>query len=227
MIDTNIQFEPALKYWYSQCRNYMLSINHQFDTSHRIDHIDRVLKNALCIASTHNANLYVVVPAVLMHDCIPVDKRSPLRSKASRMSADEAARKLKKWGYPYPISPISEAIASHSFSAGLPARTLEAQVVQDADRLDSLGAIGIARCFSLGGVFGNQLYHADDPQGLDRALNDKAYTLDHFYQKLLSLHETFLTDKGRMMAFDRTEYMRQFIAKLMKEIEQPALLIQG
>jgi len=212
----------GLSQWHHDCRQYMLSINHQFDTSHQIDHVDRVLRNALQIHQDHPSDLRVIVPAVMLHDCVPIDKNSHLRQQASTLSAEHAKQKLAQWHYPdHLLSAIGDAIASHSFSANIPAVSLEAKIVQDADRLDSLGAIGMARCFMLGGRFGNPLYHENDPTAECRPLNDKAFTLDHFYTKLLKLHNTFLTETGKRLALERTQYMQQYIATLLTEINPP------
>ena len=134
------------------------------DPAHGLDHVKRVVANALQLAEGEGARLEVVLPAVWLHDCVVVPKDSPDRSTASTMAARTAREWLGVEGY-YPtcLDEIEHAITAHSFTAGIPPRTIEARVVQDADRLDSLGAIGIARCLMLGGSLDRPLYDMGDP----------------------------------------------------------------
>ncbi|HVZ64055.1 MAG TPA: hypothetical protein VG936_05655 [Lacunisphaera sp.] len=113
---------------------------------------------------------------------------------------------------------IAHAIEAHSFSAGVPPRTLEAKVVQDADRLDALGAAGLARCLMLSGESGRPLYAAEDPFCEERAPDDRLAAVDHFYTKLLRLEELMQTASGQREARERTEFLRTFLAQLRKEI---------
>jgi len=94
------------------------------------------------------------------------------------------------------IDEVYHAIEAHSYSANIPTRTLEAEVVQDADRLDSLGAIGIARCLLVGGRLNLQMFNHDDPFCDEREPDDSRYTVDHFYAKLFKLPETMKTEAG-------------------------------
>ncbi len=210
---------PKLIEWKNKIRDYVLKINHSFDSSHQIDHIDRVLINALSIQNKEGGELSIIIPAVLLHDCVPIDKRSKLRTKASQLSATKAHELLCQWGYPNQhLQTITDCIQSHSYSANIQTSSLEAEIVQDADRLDSLGAIGIARAFSLGGKFNNLIYEHNDPFAKDRELNDKAYALDHFYTKLIKLRSTFKTKTGITMAYQRTQFMLAYLDELKKEI---------
>jgi uncharacterized protein len=191
------------------------------DAAHDVSHIERVVKNAKRLSAREQANLAVVVPAAWLHDIVVVRKDSPDRSKASNMAALEAARFLRSIGYPDDmIAPISHAIEAHSFSAGITPTTLEAKVVQDADRLDALGAIGIARCFAVSGVMGRRLYHAEDPFGVSHPLDDREYALDHFPLKLLRLADTMQTASGRSEARQRADFLHQFIAQLRTELSR-------
>ena len=96
--------------------------------------------------------------------------------------------------------------------------TLEGRCVQDADRLDAIGAIGIARCFHVGGRMGGGLYHPDDPAAKARTLNDQAYALDHFPAKLFKVADGFLTAEGQRMAATRTALMTGFVAAFLAEV---------
>ena len=113
---------------------------------------------------------------------------------------------------------MSHAIAAHSFSAGIPPETLHARVLQDADRLDAIGMIGVARCFYTAGRMGSALYHPQDPRAESRSLDDAAYALDHFRAKLLRLADGFQTPAGAAIAQDRTAAIAGFMAAFEDEI---------
>lgn len=206
--------------WAGLFRDYVLRIDDEYDPGHRIDHVDRVFVNALELAEDESADLAIIVPAVYLHDCVPVSKFSEKRPEASRLSARKAAELLQENGYPAEYTEaIQHAIAAHSYSACITPETLEAKVVQDADRLDSLGAIGIARVFLVGGQFNNAIYNPDEPFPTDRVLEEKKYIVDHFHAKLLKLGETFNTRSGKQEAKQRLQYMRDFIEELQEEVE--------
>jgi uncharacterized protein len=189
------------------------------DPSHDFLHVLRVVTLAKRLAQTEKADLEVVVPAAYLHDVVIISKQDPRRAQASRLSAVEASQFLSKLGYSAPLIPqIAHAIEAHSFSANIPAQTLEAKVVQDADRLDGLGAIGIARCFSLGGLFGNPFYDEAEPLARTRPLDDKANTLDHFFVKLLKLQDKLQTTAGRAEGQRRTQFLQAFLEQLKLEI---------
>jgi uncharacterized protein len=154
-----------------------------------------------------------------LHDCVHVPVTSPDRPRASVMAGDAAVAQLRAIGYPAALhEAIHHAIAAHSFSAKIPPVTLEAQVVQDADRLDAIGAIGVARCLMLGGQLGRVLYDADDPFAERRAPSDAVSSIDHFYTKLLTLAGTMQTASGRREAARRTAFMHTYLGQLRSEI---------
>jgi uncharacterized protein len=190
------------------------------DAAHDGEHIRRVVANARRIAAGEGADLNVVLPAAWLHDCVSVPKDSPLRAQASTLAAEAAGAWLREQGYPERLVPaVEHAIAAHSFSAGIVPRTLEAQVVQDADRLDSLGAIGVARCLMLGGAIGRRLYDPAEPFPGARPPDDVANTVDHFYSKLLQLADGMQTAAGRAEAQCRTAFMRRFLEQLRGEVD--------
>jgi len=159
------------------------------------------------------------VPAAWLHDCVQVSKDSPDRSRASRLAADEAVSFLGQLDYPSELLPeVHHAVEAHSFSAGIKVRTREAGVVQDADRLDALGAIGIARCLLTGGALGSGVYHPDDPFCEQRDPDDRAWMVDHFYAKLFKLPQTMQTNAGRAEANRRVEMMRGYLSELGREV---------
>lgn len=171
------------------------------------------------LASDVRADMDIVMPAAWLHDCVHVPKSSPDRARASVMAADHAVSCLRALDYTASqLAAIHHAIAAHSFSARIAPQTLEAQVVQDADRLDALGAIGIARCLMLGGQLARPLYHPDDPFADHRAADDSIWSIDHFYAKLLTLAGTMQTTAGRAEAERRTAFMRGYLDQLRSEL---------
>jgi uncharacterized protein len=190
------------------------------DGSHDRSHLLRVASNALEIAAAEpGADRTVLIAAVVLHDCVEVEKNSPLRSQASRLSAARARTILAGLSWEQPtIDRVAHAIEAHSFSADIPPKTLEARIVQDADRLDAIGAIGIARCFYVAGRMGSRLYDPADPSGAGRDLDDAAFALDHFGTKLFRIAGNFQTKTGQTLADARTATMRTFVAAMLNEI---------
>lgn len=190
------------------------------DGSHDLSHILRVWRNAAAIAAHEPmADAELLCVAVLLHDCVAVEKDSPLRSQASRLAAERARGIVAGLGWPPArVDALAHAIAAHSFSAGIVPETLDARILQDADRLDAIGAIGIARCFYTGGRMGSLLYDPDDPAGERRGLDDRRYAIDHFPAKLFKVAEGFRTPAGQAMARARAEAMHSFVATFMKEV---------
>jgi uncharacterized protein len=189
------------------------------DPSHDILHVKRVVATAKQLAQVEGANLDIVVPAAYLHDLVLISKSDPRRSQASKLSADEAGRFLAELGYSADLIPaIQHAIEAHSFSAGIPADTIEAKVVQDADRLDGLGAIGIARCFSMSGLLSRDFYSAEDPFCLERVPDDQKNSLDHFFVKLFRVPSMLQTDSGRREGLQRLQFLQAFMEQLRREI---------
>jgi uncharacterized protein len=189
------------------------------DPAHDITHVERVVQNTLALTEAESGDLAISVPAAWLHDCVSVAKDSPLRKQSSKLAAIEAVRFLESIDYPSGLLPqIYHAIEAHSFSANIPTRTLEARIVQDADRLEAVGAVGIARCFLTGGSMGTPLYEPSDPFAENRELDDRSYTLDHFYCKLLGLADTMKTQAGKAEAIKRTDYMKAFLQQIGSEI---------
>ena len=190
------------------------------DGSHDMSHILRVWRNAAAIAASEPAcDVELLVAAVILHDCVAVEKNSPLRSQASRLAAARAGEIAGELGFASArIAALSHAVAAHSFSAAIAPETLEARILQDADRLDAIGAIGIARCFYTGGRMGSGLYHPTDPCAADRAYDDAQFALDHFDVKLFKIAEGFSTPAGQAMAQARLATMRQFVSDFLGEI---------
>lgn len=189
------------------------------DAAHDFNHVLRVVKTAKQLCEEEGAQAEVVWPAAWLHDCFTYPKDHPERKRSSWLAADKACEFLQCTGYPQQyLDAIHHAIAAHSFSAGIIPETLEAQIVQDADRLDSLGAIGIVRTLQVGTALQRTLYNPEDPFCESRRPDDRCVTLDHFRIKLLGLADTMNTDAARSEALCRTVFMESFLLQLKTEI---------
>jgi uncharacterized protein len=205
--------------WQKRCLAF-ISTGMDGDAAHDVSHVMRVVRNASYLTDKENVNPWITLPAAWLHDCVSVAKDSRQRSMASRLAADRARRFLAEAGFPAEhLDAIHHAIEAHSFSAGIEARSPEARVVQDADRLEALGAIGIARCLLTAGSMGSALYAPDDPFCEAREPREREFAIDHFYAKLLGLPETLQTRAGREEAQRRVDYMRGYLDQLRSEIE--------
>ncbi|WOS63764.1 HD domain-containing protein [Sinorhizobium fredii] len=189
------------------------------DGSHDAAHLVRVWKNAARIQAEEGGDSRQLAAAVLLHDCVAVEKNSPLRAGASRLAAEKAWRILDglRWRT-LEISAVAHAILTHSFSANMAPETLEAKILQDADRLDAIGMVGAARCFYIAGRMGSGLYDPLDPLAEDRPLDDKAFAIDHFETKLFRLADGFQTAAGRRLALERQTRLRSVLAMMLDEI---------
>jgi uncharacterized protein len=209
---------PSLQLLSEQCRDFIKSLIHA-DVAHDITHIERVVRVAIQLCNAEKANMAVVLPAAWLHDCVAVAKNHPDRAKASTMAADKAIGFLQGLGYDESLfEDIHHAIAAHSFSANIKIKTVEAQIVQDADRMDALGAIGISRCMKVGGSINRLLYSPDDPFCTTRKPDDNKFTLDHFFIKLLNIAKSMNTPSAKEEANRRTHYMHAFLEQLRSEV---------
>lgn len=189
------------------------------DPAHDFDHIMRVYKNAKKICNEEKANPKLVLSAALLHDIVSYPK-SDKRSKLSSIRSAELSKKiLKKYNFSNEeIQIISDAIRDHSFSQNKIPQTIEGKILQDADRLDALGAIGIARVFAVAGSEKRQFYNTDDPFCKKRNPDDQKWSLDHFYKKLLLLESRMNTNSGKVEAKIRTKILKNFLSNLKKEL---------
>lgn len=191
------------------------------DPAHGWEHIKRVFRLAFYIAERESANSFIAGMAALMHDIghLSTDKTQ----HHADLSMSIASELLRAYSVPTDKQEaILHAIAAHSFSLGIEPRTLEAKVVRDADRLDSLGAIGILRWAITGAVRRTnetQTYHPDDPFAERHLLDDRRYMLDHFFTKLLKLDSTMSTQTGRALSQQRTAFMRTYLDEFRREVE--------
>ncbi|MGR3616873.1 MAG: HD domain-containing protein [Paracoccaceae bacterium] len=204
----------------NQLRGIVLQEMEQ-DPAHDVAHLDRVWRNAKSIAEEEqNADMRVLAAAAYLHDLVNLPKDAPNRAHASRLSAEKAGTILTAHGFTvFEVSAAEHAILAHSYSAGIQPETIEAQILRDADRIDALGAIGIARTFSVSGALNRPLYHPEDPFAERRSLEDKTWSLDHWSEKLLRLPATMLTRGGRRLAQQRAQTMLTYLTAFADEID--------
>jgi uncharacterized protein len=189
------------------------------DPAHDWPHIGRVIAMCRKLAEGESLDLPCLLAAAYCHDIVNLPKDHPDRSRASELAAEKAAPMLEQSGFTHiEIQKIQKIIIEHSFSKGLKPSSLEAAIVQDADRLDTLGAIGVLRCASVNTQMKSSFYEPFDPLAQDRELNDKKYMVDHYFVKIFKLPEMMNTPKARVEANKRVEYMKHFLDTLMSEI---------
>jgi uncharacterized protein len=193
--------------------------------SHDLGHLLRVLRNAYRISrgevqSGVEVDWEVLAASALLHDVVDLPKDHPERSQASKRSAELAVTHFERLEAfdAEKRQRIFHAIEAHSFSAGVPARSPEAQILCDADRLESIGAFGIARVFMVSGELGGAICNMADPFGRERELEDMRYTVDHFFTKMLKLKDRLYTRTARQIGARRHAFMEQFLEQLADEI---------
>lgn len=185
----------------------------QQDGAHDHAHIQRVRTNALrLMASTQEpVDAPALEAAAILHDLIPIAKNDPRRAQASKLAADAAGPILHDAGlHPHSIAITVHAIHAHSWSSGVTPTSIEAYLLRDADRLDALGAIGVARCLLVSGQLGRALHHPTDPHARHRDLDEQSYAYDHVLAKLYHLVDGLHTQAARYEGHQRLDTMRQF-----------------
>ena len=212
----------SLTLWQSRFENWLHVTWPQDDKAHDIAHLRRVWQSAQRIMQGTEADPLVVMTACYFHDVVNLPKNHPQRHLASSKAAVETRRILSEEFPDFPLGlhdAVAHAVQAHSFSAGIKPETLEARIVQDADRLESLGAIGLARVFYTSGALGRALFDSEDPLGRDRQLDDTSWTLDHFQKKLLRLPDTMQTAEGKRLARHNVAFLVTYMAKLCAELQ--------
>lgn len=188
------------------------------DPAHDWAHIQRVMANCTRLQASEGGNLELLLAAALLHDIVNLPKDHPQRKQASAMSARAAREYLKHDFTPEESEAICAAIEEHSFSLGKAPGSLEAALLQDADRLDAVGAIGVMRTIATGAKMGSPFYCADGAFASDRPLEDR-FMVDHFFIKTLKLADGMNTETARMLAQERVGFMRGFLEQLRLELE--------
>jgi len=189
------------------------------DPAHDFSHILRVSRNARIIGLQEGADMQVLMLASLLHDVGP-DKKAELAGDDCVSHSRKAVQEfLERIGLDVERSQkVIYAVEVHRYSRGIVPVTLEARILQDADRLDAMGAIGIARVFLTGGFLGRELYHPQDPFCKNREPDDGQWNLDHFYKKLLRLESGMHTESARGLAAKRTAVLKKYLSDLQEEI---------
>jgi uncharacterized protein len=189
------------------------------DAAHDLGHILRVARLAQALAEAEGAEVDICVAAALLHDLVYRPKNHPESSRTAQLAAELVPQWCRETpGLEAKAEAVAAAVASHSWSGGLAPASLEAAVVQDADRLEALGAIGIARVFATGASFGAGLWHPEDPWAASRELDDKRWSLDHFERKLLKLAAGMKTSAGRRLAEGRQRALLAYLEALRAEL---------
>jgi uncharacterized protein len=187
-----------------------IEIKKQFEgegTGHDWWHMVRVVNNALTIGRAENANLFLIELSAWLHDIgdHKFHKETDAQERLIAQILDDVG--------------LDQEVQKDTLPS-----TLEGQVVQDADRLDAIGAIGIARAFAFGGNKERLLYHPEQPpimhNDFNAYKNDKGHTINHFYEKLLLLKERMQTETGKQMAEERHVYMEGFLKQFYREWER-------
>jgi uncharacterized protein len=192
------------------------------DLAHGFEHVQRVYHLALHLAEQEQADGFIVGMSALLHD-LGRTTRGATRSHAAR-SAKLAKKTLAVFDLPpETLHAIQHAILAHGYRHGTRPATLEACVLYDADRLDSLGASGVMRwamTMKRGPWPEMRTYHPEDPFALWREPDGQCYQLDHFFTKLLKLEETMKTSTGRAMAAQRIAFLHIYLQELYRELAE-------
>jgi uncharacterized protein len=213
----------TLEAWETRYIRYLAQQYRSTDAAHDIGHFRRVWQHALKInaGEGNTANNLVLLTAAYFHDFINLPKSHPDRSKASLICAERVQQILEEDFPDFPaalIPGVYHAVLTHSFSAGIPPETQEACILQDADRMEALGAIGLSRVFYTAGQMNSALFDPEDPLALNRMPDDKRFALDHFQVKLLQLPALMRTPTGKAIATTEAAYLQTFLDKINKEI---------
>ena len=189
------------------------------EPAHDMLHVLRVVENARHLCAGEGADPWIVLPAALLHELFNYPKGHPESHLSGEVCADRALEVLAAEGWETErAEAIAYALRVHPFSRGILPETLEAKVLQDADRLDSIGAIGIARLFSTGATMGRPFYDPADPFCARRAPDDKAFGIDQFFRKLLKIPAGLHTATARRLAKERAAFIERYLEQLGREI---------
>lgn len=187
------------------------------DPAHDWNHVQRVLANCYRLVHAEGGELELVLAAALLHDIVNLPKNHPQRREASTMAARAAREYLQSDFSKEEIDRICSAIEEHSYSLGKKPSSLEAAILQDADRLDAVGAIGVMRTIACGAQMGSPFYNSNEPFAKTRTLEDR-FMVDHFYIKTLKLGEGMNTGAARALADERVAFMENFLVQLRQEL---------
>lgn len=207
----------VISIWIDKFESYL--DDHSFDDgSHDISHFRRVWKIANQLSNNEDDRL-VILAACYFHDIVSYPKNDPRRSRSSKDAAIKTKSILMDMNFPSDkLDNVCHCVEAHSYSANIETQTSEARIVQDADRMESLGAIGLARTFYVAGRMGSQIFSSTDPFAKDRELDDSKFAIDHFKTKLLKLPETMKTVEGKKEAIKRAQILEVYLEQLRDEL---------
>jgi uncharacterized protein len=197
------------------------------DPSHDFEHVLRVLNLAVKIGKSVGADLDIVIPAALFHDTIVYKKTLPESQHESDESAEIAAEILRSLPeYPQEkIEQVKKCISECSFAKGVVPDSLESQALQDADRLEATGALGIMRTFAYMGYVHSPLYPHDDPLVKAGAVNLRS-GIDFFYTRLLLVEKTMHTKLGKEIAHTRGRFLETFLDEYKRELIESGIILE-
>ena len=231
MLDVKVNFAPNIFYFNKMendklIQNTIVFVKQQLlnaEGGHDWFHIERVYKNTLAIAKEEECNLLICQLGTLLHDIADSkfhDGDEEIGPKTARnfLESQNVSEEV--------INHVIKIIKNISFKGGNFEKgfnSIELQIVQDADRLDAIGAIGIARCFNYGGFKDRTIYNPEIKPNLSMSKeeykNSDSPTINHFYEKLLLLKDKMNTESGKKMAKERHEYMELFLEQFFEEWE--------
>ena len=191
-----------------KAQEYIKEIFLKEGTGHDYYHIERVVINSRKILQTEHADSFLVELAAWLHDLgdhklhNDVDKSEELTNTLLKSLAIEQSI----------IDRVVKIVSQVSFSKGNKPSSIEAEIVQDADRLDAIGAIGIARCFAYGGSKNRILYSPDEQE-------KENSSIQHFYDKLFKLKDLMNTESAKLIAAERHSFMEEYIAEFYREVQ--------
>ena len=205
----------------STLRRYVTEKYSDEATGHDWYHIERVTRNACLIAESEGGDVHVVEVAALLHD---IDDHK-FNGGDLEAGAKTAQRVMEQIGFDNTfiqrVVPIINKVSFKGVYVDSVPDSLEGKIVQDADRLDALGAIGIARAFAYGGNKQRPIYDPEIKPELhhsaEQYIHAKSHTINHFYEKLLHLKDKMNTNTGKTMAAQRHQFMTDFLAQFYAE----------
>lgn len=206
---------------YTAIETYMASCTE--DSAHDKEHIYRVLNNALVIAEEEkNVDYDILITACLLHDVGRIDQMKDPMLCHAQVGSEKAKKFLLEQGYPEAFAEtVADCIRTHRFRKNAPPKTLEAKILFDADKLDVVGAMGIARTLAYQGALGAPLYTKLADGSVSDGTGDVPYSFFREYKfKLENLYDRFYTQKGRELALQRRPAAEAFYNDLHKEVTQ-------
>ncbi|MBN2680983.1 MAG: HD domain-containing protein [Bacteroidales bacterium] len=203
-------------------QDYVKSLCYGETTGHDWWHVLRVRNTAIKIAEIENADLEIVELSALLHDVD--DWKFKEKSEANEGIAEKWLKKNKIPAKKIElILEIIECVSFKGSGVETPMRTIEGKIVQDADRLDAMGAVGIARTFAYGGSRKRELYNPEEKPEIHSSFEDykksKSHTINHFYEKLLLLKDRMNTETAKKMAESRHSFMLEYLNRFLEEWE--------